>query len=153
MNWYREVSKNLDNLPLMIDHFEGELVEARAELNMKGITLEQHASRMPGIIEQRYRQLQEVEAVLEFLNIQMKKIRTASFKKFTHGYEKMLSSRDAEKYVDGEDEVIDMAILINDTALLRNQFLAVHKGLEIKHWQIANVIKLRCAGLEDVTVQ
>jgi hypothetical protein len=30
--------------------------------------------------------------------------------------------------------------------------LSISKGLEAKHWQLANVVKLRCAGLEDATI-
>ena len=30
--------------------------------------------------------------------------------------------------------------------------MGVIKALEVKQWQLTNVIKLRCAGLEDATL-
>jgi hypothetical protein len=67
-------------------------------------------------------------------------------------YARALTSRDAEKYVDGEDEVIDYETIINEVALLRNRWLGILKGLEVKQWQIGHIVKLRTAGMEDIQV-
>ena len=75
------------------------------------------------------------------------------FKKYLENYNRALSSRDAEKYVDGEKDVIDMEKLINDFALIRNQWLGITKGLDQKQWQITNIVKLRVAGMEDATIK
>ena len=42
--------------------------------------------------------------------------------------------------------------IINEFAMLRNQWLGIIKGLDIKQWQLSNIIKLRAAGLEDITL-
>jgi len=63
-----------------------------------------------------------------------------------------LSSRDVEKYVDGEADVCDYEKIINEFALLRNKWLGVIKSLDIKQWQLSNVIKLRVAGMEDASL-
>ena len=90
--------------------------------------------------------------MLNFLNIQMRKIRRKHFQKYLEAYNRVLTSRDAEKYVDGEDEVVDYETLINSVALLRNQFLGVLKGVESKNFMMGHIVRLRCAGLEDVSV-
>jgi hypothetical protein len=63
-----------------------------------------------------------------------------------------LSSRDAEKYVDGETEVVEYEELINEVALLRNQYLGIIKALDSKNWTLSNIVKLRAAGMEDATL-
>jgi hypothetical protein len=63
-----------------------------------------------------------------------------------------LTSRDAEKYVDGEDEVIEFETLINEVALLRNRFLGILKGMESKNFMLGHIVRLRAAGMEDVQV-
>ena len=63
-----------------------------------------------------------------------------------------MSSNDATKYVDGEDDVVDMTKIINDFALIRNQWLSITKGLDQKQWQITNIVKLRVAGMEDADI-
>jgi len=149
--WYSKVVSNLGLLPDFIAHYERELDLAKRDCKIGGI-VEKNISALPGITEQRFNQLQEIEAVLNYLNIQLRKVRTKHFKKFLEGYARALTSRDAEKYVDGEDEVIDMETIINEVALLRNKWLGILKGLDTKQWQMGHIVRLRTAGMEDINV-
>ena len=149
--WHRKVTANLGEIVTAISHFEKEIDQARYECGMKG-NLEKQSRDMPGIVEHRFNQLQEVEAILEFLNTEMRKLRAKTFRKYLENYNKALSSRDAEKYVDGEQEVVDLQYLINDFSLVRNRYIGVIKALEAKQFQINNIVKLRAAGLEDISL-
>ena len=149
--WYRKVTANLGEIVTASSHFEKEIDQARYECGMKG-NLEKQSRDMPGIVEHRFNQLQEVEAILEFLNTEMRKLRAKTFRKYLENYNKALSSRDAEKYVDGEQEVVDLQYLINDFSLVRNRYIGVIKALEAKQFQINNIVKLRAAGLEDISL-
>jgi len=151
MGWYSKVSDDLSEIPNAITYFENELIEARKEVQLNGV-VEKSAAKMPGIIEYRFAQLQEIEAILRHLEIQLRKIRSKWFKKYLEHYQRSLSSRDVEKYVDGESEVITYEDLINEFALLRNKWLAIMKGLDQKQWQITNIVRLRVAGMEDASV-
>ena len=151
-SWYYKVTNDLSNIPAFIDHFDKELEQARLELSLKGKSLERHAAELPGLVEQRYSQLQEIEAVLEYLNIQLRKDRSVEFKRFLEAYNKTLSSRDAEKYVDGVQSIVDSTLLINEVALLRNKFLGISKGLEAKNFMTGHIIKLRASGLDDASL-
>ena len=134
-----------------ISHFEKEIDQAKYECGMKG-NLEKQSRDMPGIVEHRFNQLQEVEAILEYLNTEMRKLRSKIFRKYLENYNRALSSRDAEKFVDGEDDVVNLQYVINDFSLVRNKFIGVIKALEAKQFQINNIVKLRAAGLEDITL-
>ena len=150
-SWYSKVSKDLTDLPDCIEYFYQELDNAKAEVRLRG-NVEKASASLPGIVEQRFNQLQEIEAILEFLNIELRRIRSKVFKKYLENYQRALSSRDVEKYVDGEADVVDMEKIINEFAMLRNQWLGIIKSLDIKHWQLNNIIKLRASGLEDVSI-
>jgi len=89
---------------------------------------------------------------LNFFNIQLRKIRRKHFQKYLEAYNRALTSRDAEKYTDGEDEVIEFESLINEVALLRNKWLGILKGLESKNFMLGHVVRLRSAGMEDTTI-
>ena len=151
MNWYSKVRQDIANIVPAIDYYEKQLDEARLDCSLKG-NVEKHSRDMPGIVEHRFNQLQEIEAILEYLNIEMRKKRTHHYRKYLEGYNKALSSRDAEKYVDGEQEVVDLQYLINDFSLVRNRYIGVIKALEAKQFQINNIVKLRAAGLEDISL-
>jgi hypothetical protein len=149
--WYNKITSDLGVLPDFITHYENELNKARSEVKVYG-RVEKNIADLPGITEYRFNQLQEIEAVLNYLNIQLRKIRRKHFQKYLEGYQRALTARDAEKYVDGEEEVIDFEILINEVALLRNRFLGIMKGIDAKQWQMGHIVRLRTAGMEDITV-
>jgi hypothetical protein len=149
--WYSRVVANLGEIPDFIAHYERELDQARAEVRLGGL-VERNIKELPGITEHRFNQLQEIEAVLNYLNIQLRKIRRRHFQKYLEGYARALTSRDAEKYVDGEDEVIDFETIINEVALLRNKYLGILKGLDSKQWMSGHIVKLRTAGMEDISL-
>jgi hypothetical protein len=149
--WYNRVVSSLADIPDFIAHYESELVDAKRDVRIGG-RVEINIKELPGITEHRFNQLQEIEAVLNFLNIQLRKIRRRHFQKYLEGYARALTSRDAEKYVDGEDEVIDFETIINEVALLRNKWLGIMKGLESKQWMSGHIVRLRTAGMEDVQV-
>ena len=149
--WYSRVVSDLSAIPDFIAHYEQELNTAKQDCRISGI-VEKNIAALPGITEQRFNQLQEIEAVLNYLNIQLRKIRRRHFQKYLEGYARALTSRDAEKYVDGEDEVIDFETIINEVALLRNRWLGIMKGLDTKQWQMGHIVRLRTAGMEDIQI-
>jgi hypothetical protein len=149
--WYNRVTDDLSCLPDFIQHYENELNEAKRECTIFGV-LEKSARDLPGITETRFNQLQEIEAVLNFMDIQLRKIRRKHFQKYLEKYNRALSSRDAEKYSDGEDEVIEYEVLINSVALIRNRYLGIIKALESKNFMLGHIVRLRSVGIEDASV-
>jgi hypothetical protein len=151
MSWYSKVSKDISNIPDAVAYYEAELQAARADARIAG-NIEKASATMPGIVEQRFSQLQEIEAILEYLNIELRRLKSQLFRKYLETYQRALSSRDCEKFVDGEADVVDYEKIINEFALLRNKWLGITKALDIKQWQLSNIIKLRVAGMEDATL-
>ena len=151
MNWYTQISKDISNIPDAVEYYEAELQAARNECRIAG-NIEKAAASMPGIVEQRFGQLQEIEAILEYLNIECRRLKSQHFRKYLENYQRALSSRDCERYVEGESDVVDFEKIINEFALLRNKWLGITKSLDQKQWQITNIVKLRVAGMEDASI-
>lgn len=149
--WYSKISKDISKIPDALQYYEDELVEAKKECRIYG-NIEKAAATMPGLVEHRFNQLQELEAILEYLNIELRRLKSSFFRKYLENYQRALSSRDVEKYVDGEADVVDMEKIINEFALMRNKWLGITKGLDQKQWQLTNITKLRVAGMEDASV-
>ena len=151
MSWYDKVSKDISYIPDAAQYYENELQAAKLECKIFG-NIEKVSANMPGIVENRFNQLQEIEAILEYLNIELRRLKSQHFRKYLENYQRSLSSRDCEKFVDGEADVVDFEKIINEFALLRNKWLGVIKSLDIKQWQLSNVVKLRTAGMEDASL-
>ena len=150
--WYSKISKDISSIPDALVYYENELADAKREVSIKG-NVEKASANMPGIVEQRFNQLQEIEAILEHLNIELRNERSKTFRKFLESYNRQLSSRDAEKFVDSEPSVINLTHLCNQYSLLRNKYLGIMKGLDTKQWQIGHITRLRTAGMEDIVIQ
>lgn len=146
--WYSRIQAGLGAVPDFIEHYNRELEDARRDCRISGV-VETNLKELPGVTEHRFNQLQEIEAILNYLNIQLRKIRRRHFQKYLEGYARALSSRDAEKYVDGEEEVVDFETIINEVALLRNRWLGIMKALESKNFMLGHLIRLKVAGMED----
>lgn len=138
-------------LPDFISHYEAELEAARPEVCIKG-NIERNIAALPGITDYRFQQLQVVEAVLDYLNTELRKIKSKHFKRYLENYQRALTSRDVDRYVEGEQEVVDMVMLINEVALLRNRYLGIMKGLDQKSYMLGHMTRLKCSGMEDYSV-
>lgn len=148
---YNQVVMNMALLPNFITYFERELETAKRDASIHG-SVEKQLRDLPGITEHRFNQLQEVEALLNYLNINLRKTRQKHYKQFLEHYGKALTSRDAQIYADAEDDVINEEVLINEVALVRNRYLGILKAIEAKNFQLGHITRLRTAGLEDIEV-
>ena len=148
---YHQVMANFALLPNFITYYERELDSAKLDTKIHG-SVEKMLRDLPGITEHRFNQLQEVEALLNYMNVQLRKVRQKHYKLFLEGYARALTSSDAKIYSDAEDEVIDYEVLINEVALVRNKYLGILKAIESKNFQLGHIARLRTAGLEDIAV-
>lgn len=150
--WYNKIVEDLGEIPSAISYYETQLVSMQNETKIIG-SLEKNAQEISGLTSHRFGQLQEVEAILKYLNIKYDKMRSDHYRKYLERYNRQLTDRSIEKYIDGEDDIVNMCILINEVSLIRNKYLALMKGLDIKAWQIGHIVKLRSVGLETVTLE
>jgi len=151
--WYRIIKNDLTLIPDCLEYYNEEYIEGKKEIKLFG-NIEKASSSIPHIVEHRFIQLQDIEAILEYLNIQYRKTRSDVFQKWFENQKsaRSLTARECEKYVDSDSYVNDIAELINDVALIRNLYLSLMKGIDAKSWQIGNITRLRVAGLEDASL-
>ena len=126
------IKDNANNISKVIEHFEEEYNLAKNEMKIKG-NLNRNISELPSLYEMRYSQLQELEAILEFFDIKLKGIHI-------------------KQYIDGDKNIVELQLIINDIALIRNKFISLSKGFETKNWQLSNLVKLQCAGLDNIEI-
>lgn len=146
--WYNRVVDNIGVLPDAVEYYQKQLEGAWIESKIVG-SVEKNAQELSGIMAYRFSQLQEIEAILKHLNIRYDKMRSDHYRRYLERYQRELTDRSIEKYIDGEDDIVTMSTLINEVALVRNKYLALIKGLDVKQFQISNIVRLRIQGMED----
>lgn len=154
-NYYDRIIQNeesyVDTIISAISFYETELEDAKKETKIIG-KLEKNSANLPYIVSHRFNQLQDIEAILKYVNLVYDREKYKEFKKYTSG-NRAMSTRDAEKFAEGASQLYDIALIINQVSLIRNQFLGITKGLECKNWQISSLIKLKTAGFEDHEIE
>lgn len=133
------------------DAYEEEHLRARADLVVNG-KVEGMSAKVSGITEYRFAQLQDLEAILDYLEQREKRVLIQRQEHILNHYQRALTDRQARDYADASDEVKLVRDVRTRVAYVRNLFLGIMKGLECMHFQITNVTKLRCAGLEDAVI-
>lgn len=147
--WYHKVSKDINNLPKALDYFEKELINAKKDCELIG-SLERSTTMLPGIVEQRFSQYQELDAILELLKIQFNKIKGKHIQNYHLTNNKAYAATTIDKILLSEDDVTDFLVMINEVTLLKNKWAGISKALETKQWQITNLIKWKSLGLDDI---
>ena len=145
------IKDNANNISKVIEHFEEEYNLAKSEMKIKG-NLNRNISELPSLYEMRYSQLQELEAILEFFDIKLKGIRSSLYQKYMNTSQRALNVTDIKQYIDGDKNIVELQLIINDIALIRNKFISLSKGFETKNWQLSNLVKLQCAGLDNIEI-
>lgn len=146
--WFVRVKSDMSILPDMIDYYNLELEAAHKETRILG-SLEQQNQALPGQVSYRFNQLQDLESVLKYLNVKYDKQRSDHYRRYLERYNRELSDRSIEKYIDGEADIVDMLSVINEVALVRNKYLGIMKGFDVKSYSLGNITRLRIAGMND----
>lgn len=133
-----------------IEFYDVQHVEAQRELKPTGRVMDL-CSRIPAMVEYRFGQLQELEAILCFYERRALKVKLEKKRGFLEHYNRQLTDRQADQYAEIDDEVQVLAQVVEEVALLRNKFLGLSKGYDFLHFQMNNIIQLKKAGIEDAT--
>lgn len=152
--WYSKVTADPDDLTPLVDcceYFEARYEELRKELKPSG-RIETIQMRLPGLHDYAYGMLQELEAIIIYLEARLDQVRARVHRDYMEKYNRALTSRDAEKYTDGHDDVFQWAMLKNQVSLVRNKYLGLTKGLSSLDYALSNVVKLRAGGIEDASL-
>lgn len=148
-HWLKIIERDDSQIDSFITYFEAELTHAKEDIEI-GDRIIVEARKLPHVVDFRFGQLQEIDAVYELLDIRLKEVRSRLHRHYLTNYQQKLGSRDVEKFVEGEPDYVDAIVKKNKVNLLRNKFASITKALEYKHFQITNIVKLKAAGVDDL---
>ena len=152
MRWFRKVSSapagDYEALGKAIDWLEIEIETGRGELKTRGRIIDV-AANLPSWVEYYYGVFMEVEAIMKFMELQIDRETQAARIRYTDHYNRALSAPSIEKYAAADDSVLALRQLHIHVTLLRNQLSGLHKGFDTLNYQLSNITKIRCAGIED----
>lgn len=149
--YFNKVKENENCLLEVLNYFNSEYENAKSETKIDG-EIRKKVSELPSNYENRFSQLQEIEAILRHFEIKMSQKKSDYYKRFLENYNRNLSSSDIKIYIDGQPEIIALNQIINEIALVRNKFLGLTKGFECANYQLSNLSKLLASGCDTMII-
>ena len=133
------------------DAYDAEYELAKRDLNAWG-KLEHVAARLSGVNEQRFSELQDLNAIIEHLENREMRVRVDRTRHYLEHYQRTVSDRVAREYAEASDEVQLVRSVIQRVAYVHCLYQGIIKGLATQEFQVTNITKLRVAGLEDAEI-
>lgn len=142
-------ANGLDYVAEAIEFYDNEIQEAKKVLKLEGKNLKNVARDLGSWTEYYYGQFQDLEMIVKWLEIQLERARSNHYRAYTktnRGY----TDRQIEKLIDGEQDVYDYSLIINQVSLTRNRIAGIMKAIEAMNYQLSNITKIVTVAMDDV---
>jgi len=149
--WYFDIIQESDEDKLFnlfeeaIMYYKDILEKSQNDCQLTDDT-EYHAKSLPGFMNYYFSILQDIEAIVNFIDLKYKKVKGDRLRYYMEKYDRTLKSTDAEKYAETDEEVIRWLELKNLFLYYRNRYMGIIKALDVKNYQLSNIVKLKVAG-------
>lgn len=137
-----------DIIPLL-PRFEDKIKAAEPIFLLEGRKLEEIIRTIPQYQASYDQSYQELKALEEWVNNLKEKKIGKLWKKYLEGYQRALSTRDIQAYINSEKDIVEMNQIIIEITLLKNHMLSIVEALKNMGWMVGHVTKLRVAEMQD----
>jgi broad specificity phosphatase PhoE len=147
-----ELKDRFKNLPDILATYDNELKNAEQELSIKGKSLE-HANRDNPSLYVFYDQRRlELKTLVEFMENQVERTRGRLFRNFTENFNRDLSDRAKNEYINGEQAYLDIYEIYLEVRDLQQQYESVVEAFKLRGYALKNITEIRVAQLENVVL-
>jgi hypothetical protein len=125
-----------------------DVVEAR--LALKGKTLsEANKEQIAWLVHYDQRRV-ELKAIVKFLQLRVDQVRGRLTHKFVENYSRELSERTREKYIDKEDEFLDINEKLLEVDELYDKYNAIVEAFKARGYALRNQVEINVHQLSDI---
>lgn len=152
MRWLQRIIRAPDWKPVTqeaVAHFTIELQQGRRLLDVSGQKIMSKLQKVPAEIEYFFCQSQEAELILKFVERQEERAIVEKTQWFMDHYQRKITETIARKYAETHKDLQEVFEIKCEVAMIRNDYLALFKGLETQAFKLKEVVELHKAMLED----
>ena len=92
----------------------------------------------------------ELKTLVDFVDNQVQRTRGRLFRNFTENFQRDLSDRAKDKYIDGEQAFLDIYEIYLEVKEVYDQYASVVEALKFRGYALNNITKIRVANMENV---
>jgi hypothetical protein len=145
---------NIHRLPAVLEEYERGLDQETVEANLaiKGKVLEVANTEQAGWLLYYSSRKAELYALLKWLEGQLSAVRGKHFRAYTEHYQRELSDRQKDKYIDNEQDVQVQLELYLTVKEMHDRYEAVVDAFQARGFALRNITELRIRSLEDSVI-
>lgn len=144
-----EISGDLTRVLTYVDTYRNVLEELDLFFNLDGKKIEFICKELPKITVKAKTYYAKCKSFTDFLELKRDEIEGSLWKKYIEGSRRTLDKKEIQMFIKQEPEYVTISELLLELEYLRRGFENVMSGLDILHWQLNNIVKLRVASLQE----
>lgn len=149
-----KITQKIENIPIVLAEFEDEIAEDVIEehLRLKGKLLQKAAAEQASWQFYYATRKAEMYAVVKWLEGKLAAVRGNHFKLYTENYNRQLTDRQKDKYIDNEEDVLNQLQLYLTFKELHDKYEAVVDAFRSQGFMIRHLTEIRIRSLEDTII-
>ena len=96
--------------------------------------------------------LQECKTIEDTIRAKIEEVESTLFRKYNENYQRALGSRDIQQYMKSDPQYVAAAEILLEVVHVKRRLEAIVEALKSFGWSLNNIVKLRIAQLEHVTL-
>ena len=96
--------------------------------------------------------LQEAKVIEEFVKSKLESIEAIIYKETIENSQRALTATDIKMWIKSDSRYIEYNQLLVDSGYVKNMLQSIIDALQTMGWSLSNIVKLRIAAIEDITL-
>ena len=143
---------NINKVPDRIALYEQLIEAAEPMFKLNGQNLEQACKEHAQNLMNYDLMLQECKAIEDTVRGRLDEIESELYRKYLENSSRALNTREIPQYIKGEPTYVAMYEIVLEVVNIKRQLEAIVEALKTMGWSLANIVKLRVAQLDHVTL-
>jgi len=143
------ITKDLNNIEKYIEKYELLIEEHQDFFNMEGKKLEYICKTLPLLVRKFKQASYELKTYTDSLKLIKENTESFFWKKYTENSRRQLDKKDLQMYIQQEPEWITISECLLEIEHIKYKIQAILDALDVAHWQMNNITKIRIASLEE----
>ena len=152
MSFVQKIINNLANIDQYLDKYNKQIDTHKDFFLVEGANLEFVCKRLPFIVAEFKASLAEIKSISDILEFRKETTEGEIWKKYIEGSKRHMAPKDIQMYTKQDESFILINEAILEIAFVKNKIVAILEALEVLHWQLNNIVKIRIASLEEVVL-
>lgn len=152
MSRITDLGKNFEKIVDIVHEYNKALEGVEDILKIQGKRLE--VANMENTAWQNYYDQKRVElyTLVKYMDSQVEKVRGSLFRSYTEAYNRELSDRAKDKYINNEPKYLQMYEIFLEIKELYEKYDSVVESFKSRSFALNNITKLRVSSLEETIV-